>query len=873
LGARGGGIYTRYGAVTLTQSTLSGNSTEETSARGGGIFTLSGAVTLTQSTLSGNSTAGLFAFGGGINTSSGAVTLTNSTLSGNSTTGRDAYGGGIWTSSGAVTLTNSTLTGNSTAGDGADGGGIFVYDTASNPPLTIQNSIVAGNTTALGTGPDLLPDPNSTLTVNYSLIGVADFLIFAGNVGNLVNVAPLLGPLANNGGPTMTHAPLAGSPAVNAGDPGVAFDPDEFDQRGPGFPRVVHGRIDIGAYEAEFDVPATLVVATLSDNLDGDLSLGNVSLREALWLANLDPDHQTITFASALSGGTILLHPTLGELVISREVTIDATGLTAPLTIDAQQQSRVMNFIASTGDLSLSGLTLTGGRTTGSSSSNVGGGIRFASNGTLALTDSTLTGNSTAGNTPGGGIYTSSGAVTLTNSTLSGNSTAGDNAPGGGIFTDSGAVTLTNSTLSGNSTAGFRAYGGGISTSSGAVTLTNSMLSGNSTTGTRAYGGGISTSSGAVTLTHSTLSGNSTTGGLAWGGGIGGNLSSSGAVTLINSTLTGNSTAGDSAWGGGIFTIGAVTLINSTLSGNSTAGDGADGGGIFVANTSANPPLTIQNSIVADNTVALGTGPDLLPDPDSALTVNYSLIGTGITPTAGDNNVVTNDPLLAPLAFNGGPTWTHALLPGSPALDAGDPDFDPDDFDPPLVNDQRGAPFARVVGGRIDIGAFELQSLPTLVGDYNLDGVVNAADYTVWRDTLGSTTNLAATGDDSTGVIDEADYDVWAANFGAPLGAGGGGAASSFAKEDSSDQAVSTFDAAFASFSGVTESAKSKRAALSRQIPNEPDNDALLLLATALAESDRDGEDERTSFGYDEESSEEDDSNSIPTLVAELLSL
>ena len=77
--------------------------------------------------------------------------------------------------------------------------------------------------------------------------------------------------------------------------------------------------------------------------------------------------------------------------------------------------------------------------------------------------------------------------------------------------------------------------------------------------------------------------------------------------------------------------------------------------------------------------------------------------------TSGSGNIITDDPQLAPLDHNGGPTKTHALLTGSPAIDAGDPDFS----SPPQF-DQRGAPRVidgdRVTGGRIDIGAYERQT-------------------------------------------------------------------------------------------------------------------------------------------------------------------
>ena len=171
----------------------------------------------------------------------------------------------------------------------------------------------------------------------------------------------------------------------------------------------------------------------------------------------------------------------------------------------------------------------------------------------------------------------------------------------------------------------------------------------------------------------------------------------------------------------------------------------------------------MDNSIVAGNT-ASWKNPDL-SSSTGTITAHYSLIGDNAgtslaeaqSPDAHGNLIGSSagggviDPLLAGLANNGGPTLTHALLPGSPSMDAGDPLFvPPPDFD------QRGNPFARVVGARIDMGAFEDQSAdttppvvtvdPLLTDDSSpeLTGTIDSLTLTIAVD-VGGQIGLAAT--------------------------------------------------------------------------------------------------------------------------------
>jgi hypothetical protein len=152
-------------------------------------------------------------------------------------------------------VNNSTLSANVVGGSG---GGVENWGS-----LEVNNSTIVGNGDGITTITDGLYDGTEMgnsildfcsgplLSKGYNLIqDTTGCQIDGDTTGNITGVAPLLGPLADNGGPTLTRALLPGSVAIDAGDPSFAGPPD-FDQRGPGFPRVAGGRIDMGAFESQ----------------------------------------------------------------------------------------------------------------------------------------------------------------------------------------------------------------------------------------------------------------------------------------------------------------------------------------------------------------------------------------------------------------------------------------------------------------------------------------------------------------------------------------------------------------------------------------------------------------------------------------------
>ena len=609
--------------LTLRHMEFIDNHTVGTNSSGGALFHSLGLLTIEDSTFAGNETLGLTTEGGAIYVTQAHAEIVRSIVSGNAADSGD--GGGVFIASSAtLELIDSTIANNSS---GSEGGGIY-----SAGDVTIVQSTISSNTSGAGagvyvTGPTIggfrtLDISYSTITENIATFaspggvqfdgpdGSLSHTVIAGNylnenpsdrrgtfidLGfNIIGGDPLLSPLGNYGGTVPVHFPLAGSPVIDAGDPSVLAPPAN-DQRGVPFGRISDGdgdttsQIDIGAVERQplvSVVPSPLVVTTLNDEID-NFELDDLSLREALTIAESNPGIDTITFDDSLAGQTLNL--TLGPIVVADNVVLQGPGADR-LTISGADASRVFHVTGSQPadfDIEIAGITIANGDATS------GGGIHSDQN--LTLTNVVVRDNRAGGD--GGGLYQVGGILNVLGSTfLDNHSDAGGVADGGGIYLNGATTEIVSSTLSGNTAID---SGGAIYSQGG----------------------------GTLTIKHSTITNN---------------------IADAN--------------GDGI-----------------ASGDG--GGGMSVNGTTT----LIENSIVAGNDVLTNFSVDI----EGAVTVFRTLVGNnrGATLTnAGGSIIGTNsspvDPQLAPIADNGGPTPTHALLPTSPAIDLGDPSFvAPPDFD------------------------------------------------------------------------------------------------------------------------------------------------------------------------------------------------
>ena len=411
---------------------------------------------------------------------------------------------------------------------------------------------------------------------------------------------------------------------------------------------------------ASLSAQAAVLTVTNTD----DSGIG--SLRDTIDVAQAG---DTIQFDAALNGQTITL--TTVQILIDKNLTINGPGADK-LTVRRSSANGTAAFrlFEISKSVTLNGLTLANGN-----SPEWGGAISFYGP-ELTIANCVISGNNAE---YGGGVYVSSGyapRATITNSVISGNSAE----YGGGIYVHH--------------------VPGAYIAQPGRLVMTNSTISGNVAT---SLGGGLY-NRGVSTITSSTISANVATMDAAGGGG---GIYSENSLTVTNSTISGNS----ASLGGGIrnaqlhffFSPGTSNITGSTIVGNSAS----EGGGIYSFSPGTQRS---RNSIIARNSSA--NGPDMKGDLASQ---GFNLIGNNSganisTPQASDQigtSAASIDPLLGPLQNNGGPTFTHALLLGSPAIDKGESSG--------ATADQRGLgrrkdipALANAPGGDgADIGAFE----------------------------------------------------------------------------------------------------------------------------------------------------------------------
>jgi|GEM_PF-2237934 len=529
-------------------------------------------------------------------------------------------------------------------------------------------------------------------------------------------------------------------------------------------------------FNTSFDTEAHTVCGDSVVTTTADSGAG--SLRQVIADACAD---STITFDLPGAGPhTITL--TSGELVVAKNLTINNDSGES-ITISGNNASRVFNInIGNT--VAILDLTLTNGRAADGAAGGSTG--TTGENGGAILNDGTLTlsrvnvANSHAGNGGdgtsiagdggrGGAIYTT-GALNLIDSSVTGNRAGdgGDNGgsngsgrggDGGGIFVVTGSASLIGTTVS-NNTAGnsgndadsFGGMAGGVySRNTTTLSIQNSLIANNASgtsSGTNGFGGGLWVESTA-NVVSTTISGNTTDG---FGGGI--MIRPTGNLTLVNSTVSGNHAV---AGGHGIRVDNGVMLLsNCTITNNSPSA--TTGFGVEKVDGAAQ----VGNTIIAGNGGSSGSdlsgsftsqGNNLIGKSDGSNGFSNGVLGDQVGSLAVPINA-----LLGPLVNNGGLTQTHALLPGSPAIEAGNNalvaadtlDLDGDlNTSEPIPFDQRGTGFPRILDSAdaniiqtVDIGAFELHP-----------SIENIPDQATDEDTPKNV--IFNLGDDTGALIDE----------------------------------------------------------------------------------------------------------------------
>ena len=672
---QGGAIWS-FENLTLDASVISGNAAREAAA----ISIRNGDLVIQSSIISGNMSQGGIA--GAMYAYGGDLTATDTTISGNTMRGGAPEAGIIYVRLGNVAMTRTTISGNSLVFPAPSRN--FAALSGGNADLDLNDCVISNNLNAGG----IQFNRGSDAKIHRSIVsdnGSRGISIrsFTGSIeitGCEVSRNGNTGvSVLNSGGGTTTisHSTISGNTGVET----VGMS---------------HAKGGINAQASEGGL-ITISDCSVFDNTARTSSTGN---------PNIDRTQAGGIFIFLDSGATA----SISRSSIYNNKLLDNAGSTS----------------GSGGGITLLGqfdaaATITDSNIYGNQA-QFGGGVMSNSLGSMTILRSTVSDNRAV--REGGGVHGFSrfdvfnGKLFVIESTVSGNSAA----TGGGIFAFGSNPEIIRSTISGNTaTEGISQFiagdGGGIWAYSPAIV--ESTIDGN--TAFR-NGGGIWAKDGHIVGT--TMSHNSAQfGGGAWL-----------ARSLVEQSTVSSNVADV---GGGIYASissivpGTTTIRHSTVAWNQAASPSAPGSGIFAE---GGIELDLDHTIVANGLAAtLGTTIDaryslivsnrdngLTPAPVGSPDANGNIIGNWQDVPNGTINA-----RLGPLADNGGPTLTHALLPGSPAIDAGDPAAVAG-VDGVPVHDQRGEPFTRIYGGRIDMGAVEALPAGFLPGDFNGNGVVEA---------------------------------------------------------------------------------------------------------------------------------------------------
>ncbi len=695
--AIGGGLAVVGGTLSITGGTILSNEAN------GGFGGQAGIGGTTDEGGLGDGADGGFALGGGLFAAGTNVTISVATISNNEANagtgadGRDEFG--IETSEGDP----STTVGFGGDGGAASGGGLFV--TAGT--LSLTNSNISGNSANGGIGGEGGSGDDTTTGGEGGDGGAAQGGgLFAGGAAVTISATTFANNLANGG--------LGGDGGDQGSDTG-GLGGDGGGAQGGGL------SVDGGSLA----ISASQVRGNKANGGQGGQG-GDGSSSDSGGDGGEGGDAQ---------GGGIYADVTAPTITSSTIASNQANG-----GIGGRGGAG-----GDTGDESLEGGD-------GGFGGNGQGGGAYVADGTMALSFSTLSGNVAQGGRGGDGG--NGGTNTSDSDSLTGGAGGfGGDGQGGGLYVATFAtVVVSNSTLSTNQALGGNGGTGGNGGLGAEGDSPSDLTGGTGGLGGDGQGGGayVDTGSQTLTLMNSTVSGNVAQGGNGGDGGNGGFGSSEGDTTNGDG---GDSGEGGQGQGGGLYSNhGSLNVYNSTVASNranasdggnggegvgegsdglNRNGGGGEGGGVYVDGGN----VTAVSSIFADNVAEVGeeldpffdSSPDIFGFFGEGDTFEHNLLednrGTNLVRTvetladldaivADENgNIiggfdtvggVTVDPILGPLQNNGGATWTHALVAGSPAIDRG---INPNNH----ANEQRGVGFARHSGAGVDIGAFEVQ--------------------------------------------------------------------------------------------------------------------------------------------------------------------